>query len=80
MIELSPALYREVEKKTKLLREDCGGMMSIKDLMRELGFGSHHTVKKWVMDNGVESVRVGRSVKFECEQITKVIVAQRGMV
>ena len=57
---MSPAFYREVEKKTKLLREDYGGMMSIKDLMRELGFGSHHTVKNWVRENGVEGVRIGR--------------------
>lgn len=80
MIELSPAFYREVEKKTKLLRADYGGMMSIKDLMRELGFGSHHTVNNWVRDTGLEGVRIGRSVRYETDQVARVIVSARGMV
>lgn len=77
---MSTAFYKEVEKKAKLLRADYGGMMSIKDLMRELGFDSHHTVKNWITENGVEGVRIGRSIRYETDQVAQVIVAGRGMV
>lgn len=77
---MSPLFYQEVKKKTDLLRSDYGGMMSVKDLMHELGFGSHHTVNNWIRDNGVEGVKVGRSVKYETDQVARVIVNARGMV
>lgn len=77
---MSPVLYSEIEKKTKLLREDYGGMMTAKQLMRELGFGSYHTVQDWIRESGLDGVRVGRSVKFETDQVARVIVNARGMV
>lgn len=77
---MSPAHAREIEKKTKLLRADYGGMMTIKQLMKELGFGSHHTVYAWLRENNVEGIRIGRSVRYECDQIARIIVDARGMV
>ena len=73
------SLYQEVEKKTKLLREDYGGMMSTKDLMRELN-RSRNTVNNWVKENGLEGVRIGRSIRYETDQVACVIVNARGMV
>lgn len=78
---MSPAFYKEVKRKTELLRADYGGMMTVKDIMRELGIGSHHTVNNWLRENDVEGVKVDRkSVKYETDLIARRIVEQRGMV
>lgn len=77
---MSPEFYREVKRKTEILRADYGGMMSVKDIMRELGFWSRHTVINWLRDNSVDGVKVDRkSVKYETDLIARRIVEQRGM-
>lgn len=76
---MSPAFYKEVEKKTKLLRADYGGMMLLKDLARELNYSSHNSVRAWLREHAVEGVRRGKSVAYETDQVAKAIVSSRGM-
>lgn len=76
---MSPAYYKEVEKKTKLLRADYGGMMNIEQLRQELGL-CRNSVYAWVREHALEGVKVGRVIKYETDQVARVIVDGRGMV
>lgn len=77
---MSPSFYKEVERKTKLLRADYGGMMFLKDLARELNYSSYNSVRAWLREHSVEGVKRGKSVAYETDQVAKAIVAARGMV
>lgn len=76
---MSPANSREIEKKTKLLRADYGGMMNIEQLRQELGL-CRNSVYAWVREHALEGVKVGRVIKYETDQVARVIVDGRGMV
>lgn len=76
---MSPAYYKAVEKKTKLLRADYGGMMNIEQLRQELGL-CRNSVYAWVREHALEGVKVGRITKYETDQVARVIVDGRGMV
>lgn len=75
---MSPAFYREVEKKTELMRKDYGGMMRIKDLCRELHL-SKNPVYTWLREHNIDGCRTGKSVQYETDQVARAIVASRGM-
>lgn len=76
---MSPAHSREIEKKIKLLRADYGGMMTIKQLCRELNV-CRNSVYAWVREHNVPGNKVGRIIKYETDQVARVIVDGRGMV
>lgn len=76
---MSPAHSREIEKKIKLLRADYGGMMNIEQLRQELGL-CRNSVYAWVREHDLEGVKVGRVIKYETDQVARVIVDGRGMV
>lgn len=76
---MSPVHAREIEKKTKLLRADYGGMMNLKQLCRELNL-SPNTARGWIREHSLEGVRTGRTIKYETDQVARVIVDGRGMV
>ena len=76
---MSPAYYKEIEKKTKLFRADYGGMMNIEQLRQELGL-CRNSVYAWVREHDLEGVKVGRVIKYETDQVARVIVDGRGMV
>ncbi len=74
------SLYNEIKEKRQTLRDLYGGMMTIVDLMKELGYGSRHSARAWLDTVDVEPVRVGRSIRYETDQVAKAIVNGRGMV
>ena len=76
---MSPTHSREIEKKIKLLRADYGGMMTIKQLCRELNV-CRNSVYAWVREHDLEGVKVGRVIKYETDQVARGIVDGRGMV
>lgn len=76
---MSSAHYKEIEKKTKLLRADYGGMMNIEQLRQELGL-CRNSVYAWVREHALEGVKVGRVIKYETDQVARVIVDGRGMI
>lgn len=76
---MSPAHSREIEKKIKLLRADYGGMMNIEQLRQELGL-CRNSVYAWVREHALEGVKVGRVIKYETDQVARVIVDGRGMI
>lgn len=71
--------YREVYEKRKILRETYGGMMTLKQLGQELGYGSPKSTQAWVREHSLEGVKVGRSIRYETDLVAKIIVNCRGM-
>lgn len=76
---MSPAHSQEIKDKIKLLRADYGGMMNIEQLRQELGL-CRNSVYAWVREHSLEGVKVGRVIKYETDQVARVIVDGRGMV
>ncbi len=72
--------YNEIKEKRQILRDIYGGMMTIADLTKELGYGSPKSARAWLSTVGVEAVRVGRGIRYETDQVAKAIVNGRGMV
>ncbi len=72
--------YSAIREKRQILRDLYGGMMTIVDLMEELGYGSPKSVRAWLATVDVEPVRVGRGIRYETDQVAKAIVNGRGMV
>ena len=76
---MSPAHSQEIKEKIKVLRADYGGMMNIEQLRQELGL-CRNSVYAWVREHALEGVKVGRVIKYETDQVARVIVDGRGMV
>lgn len=70
-------LREKVKEKQKILREEYGGMMSMKDLCRELGM-TRITARKWAQENGIGNI-VGNRLRFETDEVARLIVNGRGM-
>lgn len=77
---MSSDYHAAVREKRKILRDIYGGMMTLKDVTKELGYGSTHSTYDWIAAAGVDAVRVGRSKKYETDMVAKAIVNGRGMV
>lgn len=72
--------YNEIKEKRQILRDIYGGMMSIADLTKELGYNSPKSARAWLSTVEVEAVKVGRGIRYETDQVAKAIVNGRGMV
>lgn len=77
---MSPAYYKEVAEKRKILRDIYGGMMTLVQLGHELGYSCPKSTRAWVREHALEGVKMGKSVRYETDQVAKVIVDGRGMV
>lgn len=77
---MNPAYYRAVADKRKILRDIYGGMMTLRQLSKELSYGSDNSTRKWVREHALEGVKMGKSVRYETDQVAKAIVEGRGMV
>ena len=58
---MSPAYYRAVADKRKILRDIYGGMMTLRQLSKELSYGSDNSTRKWVREHALEGVKMGKS-------------------
>lgn len=76
----TPALYREIAEKRKILREQYGGMMTLKDVQAELGFGSHHTAQRAIAAMDIPATQIGGRKKYDTDSVAKRLVELRGMV
>lgn len=77
---MSPAYYKDVNEKRKILRDIYGGMMTLRQLSKELSYGSDNSTRKWVREHALEGVKMGKSVRYETDQVAKIIVDGRGMI
>ena len=76
---MSNDYYAAVREKRDILRGLYGGMMSLAQLTRELGYSSTNSTRAWLSESGLEAVRIGRSTRYETDQVAKIIVNGRGM-
>ena len=70
-------IYKDTKEKRGILRDLYGGMMSLADLSRELGMKPEQA-REWARDNELGS-QIGSRIKFETDQVAKVLVLKRGM-
>ncbi len=70
-------LQKDIREKRNIMRELYGGMMSLRELSREVGL-NHKDAKAWAAERGI-GVLTGKRVKYETDQVAKLIVLARGM-
>ena len=74
---MSALFYKETKEKRGILRELYGGMMSLADLSRELGMRPEQA-REWAREQEIGTM-IGKRVKFETDQVAKILVLKRGM-
>ncbi len=67
-----------VQEKRRAMFDRYGGMMTMKDVQRELGV-TEVVAREWIQAH-VEGCPVGKRVKYETDEVAKAIVLTRGMV
>ena len=75
----SSAIANEIRAKRNILRERYGGMMTLTDLMEELGYGSRISARKAVVAMGIPATQVGRMKKYDTDVVARRPVELRGM-
>lgn len=75
----NPRIYREITEKRGILRGIYGGMMSLNDVMKELGYTSPVSARQAVHEMGIVPTQVGRMKKYETDLVAKRLVELRGM-
>ena len=71
-------ISEEIRLKQKALRAAYGGMMSGTQLKRELGC-CWETAARWGRENGV-GVRIGSRIKYDTDEVARILATQRGFV
>lgn len=75
----SGAYYNAVREKREILRGIYGGMMTLADLTKELGYTSPKSALKWVESVEIEGTKIGRSVRYDTDMVARRLVDGRGM-
>ncbi len=71
-------ISEEIRLKRKSLREMYGGLMSGTQLKHELGC-CWETAARWGKENNV-GIRVGTRIKYDTDEVARVLITQRGFV
>lgn len=75
-----PEYYRIVNEKKRFLRDYYGGLMTMKQVMKELGYGDKRNAKMWLEAHGVYGVTMnGSRLKYDVDQLAQAIVDARGV-
>ena len=70
-------LQNQFKEKRAILREEYGGMMSLRDLIREMHLPAEK-LKEWAAPAAVKPME-GARVRYDTDMIAKMIVLERGM-
>lgn len=73
------SLASEIKAKRKILREVYGGMMTLRDLMVELGYQCEKSASKAAKEMGLPATKVGKSKKYDTDVVARRLVELRGM-
>lgn len=73
------SLASEIKAKRKILREEYGGMMTLRDLMEELGYQCEKSASKAAKEMGLPATKVGKSKKYDTDVVARRLVELRGM-
>ena len=72
-------LQAERREKREILRSIYGGMMTIADLTRELGYTNQRSTKRWVDSVEAPATMIGTRKRFDTDVIARILVDRRGM-
>ena len=73
------AIASEVREKRNILRDRYGGMMTLVDLMEELGYKSEKSAMRAALEMSLPQTKVGRSKKFDTDTVARRLVELRGV-
>lgn len=73
------AIASEVREKRNILRDRYGGMMTLVDLMTELGYKSEKSAMRAALEMNLPQTKVGRSKKFDTDTVARRLVELRGV-
>lgn len=73
------AIASEVREKRNILRDRYGGMMTLVDLMTELGYKSEKSAMRAAIEMGLPQTKIGRSKKFDTDTVARRLVELRGI-
>ena len=72
------SIQNQIAEKRRILRGNYGGMMSLKDLSREMG-ATPSNARQWGREIGA-AVQIGSErTKYDVDVVAKQIVLRRGM-
>ena len=76
---MTPQQAAVVEKR-RVLRQEYGGLMSVKNLTRELGFRDPRAAKRWAVTHKIRAVRMpanaGRvCIKYDTDSVAKTLAS-----
>lgn len=71
--------YQEIKEKRNILRDRYGGMMTLADLKKELGYSDPKSAKNVVQALGIPPTIIGRFKKYDTDIVAKALVDRRGM-
>lgn len=75
---MNPASYPvQLQAKQATLRRLYGGMMTMAEVSRELGYRNRVAARDWLTNHMVPEVRIGAVVRYESDAIAKAIVDSR---
>lgn len=72
------SIASEVREKRNILRDRYGGMMTLVDLMEELGYKSEKSAMRAALEMNLPQTKVGRSKKFDTDTVARRLVELRG--
>ena len=72
-------IYRDIRAKQEIMRDRYGGMMTIENIMTELGYKSRKSAVNAVKELAIPATRVGRMKKYDTDIVATRLVELRGM-
>lgn len=71
------ATSNQIREKRLIMREVYGGLMTLTDLSHELGM-NRDKARQWGREHMV-GVQIGSRIKYDTDEVAKIIVQRRGM-
>ena len=71
--------YRDIREKRNILREVYGGMMTVTDLAKELGYSDRKSARRAAEEMGLRATRIGRLKRYDTDLVARALVNGRGM-
>ena len=71
-------LYREIAEKRNILRATYGGMMTLENLRKELGYNDPKAARRFAQESGIPLTQIGKMKRYDTDCVAKVLVEGRG--
>ena len=73
------AIARDVSEKRGILRDRYGGLMTLNNLMEELGYDCPASARRAVEAMDIPATKIGKSKKYDTDIVARRLVELRGM-